>query len=378
MEIHVVRAGESLWSIARRNNTTVDTLARINQLNDPARLTRGMAILVPGESSTPRGSMEVNGYAYPGMTTEVLAQTLPYLSYISPFAYSASATGALNTLDDGPMLAAVSGSATGPLMTVTNLDEVNGGFSSAVAHALFNDAQAREALVGNVIALAQSKGYFGVNFDFEYVYSYDREAYNEFLRYASERLHAQGLFMTTAVAPKSSDDQQGLLYAAHDYAAHGQYADRVIIMTYEWGYTYGQPQAVSPVNKMRTVLDYAVTRIPAGKILMGFSNYGYSWRIPWRQGEAAQAISNAAAVNLAVSTGSEVRFDEQAAAPYFFYTDAAGQQHEVWFEDARSVRARLRLVNEYGLAGISIWTINRLNRGMLALINAEASVEKPL
>lgn len=377
MEIHVVRAGESLWSIARRNNTTVEALARINQLNDPARLTQGMAILVPGESSTPRGSMEVNGYAYPGIPTEVLAQTLPYLSYISPFAYSASETGALSTLDDGPMLAAVSGSAVGPLMTVTNLDEMNGGFSSAVAHALFNDTQARETLLENVSTLVRAKGYFGVNFDFEYVFSYDREAYNEFLRTASERLHAQGLFMTTAVAPKNSDDQQGLLYAAHDYAAHGQYADRVILMTYEWGYTYGQPQAVSPVNKMRTVLEYALTRIPAGKILMGFSNYGYSWRIPWRQGEAAQALSNAAAQNLAVSTGSEVRFDEQAAAPYFYYTDAAGRQHEVWFEDARSVRARLRLVNEYGLAGISIWTINRLNRVLLELINAEASVEKP-
>lgn len=378
MEIHVVRTGESLWSIARRHNTTVQELARINQLNDPARLTQGMAILVPGESSMPRNSMEVNGYAYPGIATEVLTQTLPYLSYISPFAYSASASGALSALNDGPMLAAVSGSATAALMTVTNLDEVNGGFSSAVAHALFYDAQAREALLENLIALMHAKGYFGANFDFEYVYPYDREAYNAFLRYASDRLHEQGFFVTTAVAPKSSDDQQGLLYAAHDYAAHGEAADRVIIMTYEWGYTYGQPQAVSPVNKMRTVLEYALGRIPAGKILMGFSNYGYNWRIPWRQGEAAQAISNATAMNLAVSTGSEVRFDEQAAAPYFFYTDAAGQQHEVWFEDARSVRARLRLVNEYGLAGISIWTINRLNRVLLELINAEASVEKPL
>ena len=54
-----------------------------------------------------------------------------------------------------------------------------------------------------------------------------------------------------------------------------------------------------------------------------------------------------------------IRYDTKSQAPYFRYTDDAGMQHVVWFDDPRSIRARLRLVNEYGLGGVSYWTINR-------------------
>ena len=33
----------------------------------------------------------------------------------------------------------------------------------------------------------------------------------------------------------------------------------------------------------------------------------------------------------------------------------------MWFDDARSIQARLRLVDEYGLGGVSYWTINSFN-----------------
>lgn len=147
-------------------------------------------------------------------------------------------------------------------------------------------------------------------------------------------------------------------------------------MTYEWGYTYSAPRAVSPVNEMRRVLSYAVTKMPPSKILLGFSNYGYNWLLPWKQGQAAQVISNAAAASLAASVFAQIRFDEAAQAPFFNYTDPAGRRHEVWFEDARSVRARLALVREFGLAGISIWTVNMRNRAGLAVLESEFSSEK--
>lgn len=145
---------------------------------------------------------------------------------------------------------------------------------------------------------------------------------------------------------------------------------------YEWGYTYGAPQAVSPVDRIRRVLDYAVTAMPAGKILMGFSNYAYDWTLPWKQGTAARVLSNAAAQELAASRWAEIRYDKTAEAPYFHYTDTSNRRHVVWFEDARSIRARLRLVGEYGLGGISLWTADRLWRPIYALLESMYSVEK--
>ena len=377
MEIYIVRPGDSLWSIASRYGTSARQLANLNQLNDPSRIVPKLAILVPSANETYRPAIEVNGYAYPNISQSVLQETLPYLSYLCPFSYHMTAAGELIPISDSAMVEAARANSVAPLLTITNLGE-SGGFSGDIAHAVFTDQQVQDRIFENMLAVLRQKPYYGVNFNIEYVYPYDRDSYSQFLRRASETLHAIGYFVSTAIAPKESDTQEGILYTAHDYAAHGEYADRVIIMTYEWGYTYSAPQAVSPVNRIRRVLEYAVTKIPAGKILMGFSNYGYSWKLPWRQGDAAKVISNSAAMNLAVSVGADIKFDQNAQAPFFTYTDSAGQRHIVWFEDVRSVQARLQLVAEFGLAGISYWTINQLFRPGLAVLQSMYSVEKLL
>ena len=374
MSIFVVRKGDSLYQIARRYGLTAERLAYINQLNEPSRLSIGQALVIPDDAS-PTEEIEVNGYAYPNISQATLNETLPYLTYFCPFSNRADTEGNIIPLSDKGLIGAAYARNAAPLLTVTNIG-ANGGFSGDITHAIFNDEAVQNRFFENLQRLLREKGYYGVNFNFEYIYPYDRLSYNNFLRRAEGILHPQGWFLSTAIAPKNSDEQQGLLYSAIDYAAHGQYCDRVVIMTYEWGYTYSSPRAVSPVNLMRRVLDYAVTTMPAGKILLGFSNYGYNWTLPHKQGNAAAVISNAAATNLANSVFAEIKFDNTAQAPYFNYTAPDGVRHEVWFEDARSVKARLKLVSDYNLAGISYWTVNPLFRGGLEMLNQTYGTEK--
>lgn len=118
--------------------------------------------------------------------------------------------------------------------------------------------------------------------------------------------------------------------------------------------------AVAPLPKVREVLDYAVTEIPPSKIFLGIPNYGYDWPLPFVQGTTkAQSISNQRAIELAVQYGVPISYDTEAQAPHFQYTDAAGTVHEVWFEDARSLEAKLRLIAERGLQGAGFWNIMR-------------------
>ncbi len=377
MDIYIVKPGDTLYGIARRTGTTADHLAYLNQLNDPSRLVPNMALLVPGPERTNRQEILVNAYAYPGISDATLNETLPYLSFLCPFSSRLTLDGELVTIDDGRLVEAALAQNVAPFLTVTNLSE-SGGFSSDIAHAVFTDQAVQDAAVENIFAALSRRRYAGVNLNIEYVYPFDRESYNQFLRRLSGLLHERGWYLTTAIAPKESADQEGLLYTAHDYAAHGRWADWVVLMTYEWGYTYSAPQAVSPVNRIRRVLDYAVTQMPVGSILLGLSNYGYRWRLPWRQGDAATVISNAAAQNLAVSVGAELRYDSTAQAPWFTYTDASGQRSAVWYEDVRSVQARLDLVKEYNLAGVSWWTVNQLFRAGLRLQEDNFSAVKTL
>ena len=148
------------------------------------------------------------------------------------------------------------------LMVITNILE-GGSFDSDLASAILNSEQAVSAVLDNVVQTIQSKNYTGLDIDFEYIYPSDREAYNRFVQRAVDRLHPLGYTVTTALAPKISADQRGLLYEAHDYAFHGATVDHIILMTYEWGYTYSPPRAVAPVNLVEEVLQYAVTEIPS-------------------------------------------------------------------------------------------------------------------
>lgn len=120
--------------------------------------------------------------------------------------------------------------------------------------------------------------------------------------------------------------------------------------------------AVAPINKVSQVLDYAITEIAPEKINMGIPNYGYDWPLPYERGVArARTIGNVEAVQLAIQYGSEIFFDETAQSPYFRYVQN-GIEHEVWFEDPRSIQAKMELVYEYGLRGISYWQIMQLFR----------------
>lgn len=71
MKIYIVRRGDSLYSIARKFGASADDIAYINQLSDPSRLSVGQALVIP-DMQSPKAEIEVNGYAYPNISSEQL------------------------------------------------------------------------------------------------------------------------------------------------------------------------------------------------------------------------------------------------------------------------------------------------------------------
>ena len=117
--------------------------------------------------------------------------------------------------------------------------------------------------------------------------------------------------------------------------------------------------AVAPINKVREVVEYAVTEIPTEKIDLGIPNYGYDWTLPFVQGVSkARTISNVEAVQLAIENDAAIQFDHEKD----------GVQHEVWFEDVRSMKEKFRLITDYNLRGMGYWQIMRLFRANWLLL----------
>lgn len=353
---YILDEGQTLFSISQEYGVPLDELIKANPGLNPLNLRPGDTVMIPVARLEKRRPILVNGYAYPSINTNSLNCVLPFLTFLSPFSYKLTPTAELVSPDDSDLIFRAQRSAVMPIMVVTNIfDE---GFSTEVLSVILASEELQERLIGNILSELTGKNYYGVNMDIEYIAPDDRERYNAFLERLTERLHNEGFVVMSALAPKISADQPGVLYEAHDYAEQGRIADYIIIMTYEWGYTYGPPLAVSPINEVRRVLDYAVTEIPPEKILMGMPNYGYDWTLPFMRGTPAQSVSLTQAVDLALRYGVEIQFDEQAQTPYFYYTDN-GTQHVVWFDDPRSIDAKLQLIDDYRLAGASWWTVNR-------------------
>lgn len=352
---HIVLPGESLWSIAQLYQSSVTAIVQANHIPDPASLDPGQSLLIPS-GTLPH--LEVNGYLTDLGTLghEILREANPFLTYLSPFSYQVQPNGSLRSIPDQQVVNLAASAGVFPLMVITNLTD--NGFDSVLAHAVLTTPSLQNSLLDNILFLMRSKGYRGLNVDFEYVFPEDRQAYNRFLEYLATHLHAQNYLLSTALAPKLKADQPGLLYEAHDYHAQGQVVDFTILMTYEWGWAGGPPLALSPLNMIERVLDYAVTAIPHDKILMGIMLNGRDWTLPFREGGPyAKTFSPQEAVSRSIRYGATIHYDLPSQSPYYHYYDAQGRKHEVWFEDPRSLQAKFDTALQYHLRGISYWTL---------------------
>lgn len=379
MEIYVVKAGDNVNAIAASYGIEANTIIYDNQLIDPYELAVGQALFIGTGQRNPDVTISVSGYAYPFINRWVLEQTLPFLSELPVFSYGFTYEGELipPQWDDQWMIKLALESGTQPILTLTPFGP-DGQFNNMLISSVVNNQEYSQRLIQNLLMLMGEKGYQGVDIDFEFIFSEDRDAFTAFVGQVADSMRANGYHTSVALAPKTSADQQGLLYEGKDYPAIGAVADHVLLMTYEWGYTYGPPMAVAPINQVRRVVSYAVTEIPPEKIDLGIPNYGYDWKLPFERGVTkAVTLGNVEAVRLAVERGAEIYFDGLAMSPFFNYTDQAdGSLHEVWFEDVRSLQAKFDLIKEYGLRGCGYWTVMQWFRANWLLLAENFYVRK--
>lgn len=361
MEIYVVKSGDTVDSIAENLGVPVEAVIYNNQLFAPYRLAIGQALLVPaqdGQTSSQMRTVHSGGYAYPYIDPDILDQTLPWLTSLYVFSYGFNTDGMILPPypDDSFMITMAKENGTKPVLTLTPRD-ANNAFNNMLIHEVINNAQTVRTLIDNLVDAVLEKGFQGVDLDFEYILPQDRLPYVNFVEQVTQAIHAIGYEVSVALAPKTSANQRGVLYEGKDYPGLGAAADSVLLMTYEWGYTFGPPMAVAPINQVRQVVEYAISVIPPEKINLGIPNYGYDWTLPFVQGSSrADAISLQKAVTLAIDNDVPIEFDPVAMSPYFRYTKDR-KEHEVWFEDVRSIREKFNLISEYDLRGAVYWQI---------------------
>lgn len=360
MLIYTVKSGDTIDSISRAYQVPVSSIIFNNQLVYPYRLAIGQALLLSYEGSAERRTVTTSGYAYPFINQNVLRQSLPYMTSLYLFSYGFTAEGYLVPpyLDDSFLIQLSLDYQVRPTLTLTPID-AGGNFNNNLITALVHNPSAIRHLISELRLQITVRGFQGVDIDFEYILPEDRIAFANFVYEVRLAVNELGFPVSVALAPKTSDDQPGLLYEGKDYSLLGAAADSVLLMTYEWGYTFSEPRAVAPLPNVRRVVEYGLTRIPAFKIDLGIPNYGYDWPLPYESGVTkATSIGNLEAVQIAIENNAEIQFDTAAMTPWFTY-ERDGIRHEVWFEDVRSYQAKFALINEYQLRGAGFWQLMR-------------------
>jgi spore germination protein YaaH len=135
-----------------------------------------------------------------------------------------------------------------------------------------------------ILAEVFINNYDGIDLDYESTSLTDKSQYFLFLSRLSEMLHQQNKKLIVTVLAKWGDD---IVYPSlpetrqvQDWALIGPLADEVRIMAYDYTYSRSYyPGPIAPTGWIQDVLEYALTKLPAKKIILGIHLYSYEWSI---------------------------------------------------------------------------------------------------
>ncbi|WP_313129625.1 LysM peptidoglycan-binding domain-containing protein [Anaerocolumna sp.] len=373
---HTVQEGDTLESIAEMYHVPLMQILRNNPyLSNRGRLYPGETITITNDTNK-IGTISVGGYVYSYVNRDILRKTLPFLTFLTVFDYRVDANGNLNDLDDQDIVNMAKEYGVFPMMLVSTLSEYGVG-SEETAFAILNNPDIQDRMIDNIVATIKAKGYYGLNQYFQYIFPETKNLIQEFIIKMSTRLKSEGLRYTITVTPRVNIERTEITYETIDYSVISEYVDAILLLSYDWGYSYGPPASATPINIVSEIINQIIKIVPSNKLVVGMPVIGYDWELPYIPGHTvANAITFDMAIQIAVDNGVPIQYNEIAAAPYFFYYNVDDTLHNVWFKDARSIERITGLIPEYGLQGVSVWNNMYFFAQMWLVINNLYDIEK--
>jgi MYXO-CTERM domain-containing protein len=246
-------------------------------------------------------------------------------------------------------------------------------FDGAGIAALCNSPTARANGIKNMIDEMEAGGADGISIDFEFVPGSAREGFVAFVSELRAALTERGHPMAgISIAGPTTDWSGGL-----DMPALMAKADSYFFMGYGYfwgGSTYAGPTGMLRVSKewasktqlssTRTIAEFSA-KLPAEdrkKLLWGVPYYGREWTTE-SNALGSKVVENVSAVTYSQAKAdlagqfAEPLWDEGTKTPWYRWQEG-GTWHQVYFDDAKSLKAKYELALAQGLGGVGIWALN--------------------
>lgn len=366
---YIVQPGDTLYSIARLFDMTTGRLRALNpEVAETDMIDVGQILRIP-QAAAVRPTIEINGYIYPIYDPSQWSTIFPYLTYLSIFGHELRSGGMLTLSENEPLILAARTAGVAPLLVVTNA--IEGVYSGELLHEILSNPQAQQALISNIISIAQTYGYYGVNFGFEYIFPEDYASYAVFLESAANQLHSFGLIIVASIRLVVVLEEPAVLPAS--LSLYSRILDRLIL-------TPGGlicADVVNPIDAVQQGLDYITQYISGPKILIGMPACCYQWQVPYPQDGQYRVLSADEADAIIRDAVASPEIDPQTQMPFFRIMEDGRVTHVLMCESACSLMI-MTLVGLYNLGGISFRPLNIFNPGKYQVININNDIRRAL
>nr|WP_281285234.1 glycosyl hydrolase family 18 protein [Psychrobacillus soli] len=350
--IYIVQPGDSLYTISQMSFVSIEKIRLFNGLHSDV-LMIGTRLYLPPRTKYSAENLSYITPSTPDRNTRLIERYAPINTFLGIFEYHVLEDGSLSTLDDQQMIQTARENRVAPLVVITNLSST--GFDPELTKQVLGSTEIRNRVINNIYQLVKNKNYAGVNIDFEQVPEELRDLYTGFLHTLRARLSPEGYYTSVAVPPKTNDNIPWL--RGYDYGGIGASVDFVFLMAYDFHEASSPPGPVAPITEVRKTIQFALQHMNRNKIILGVPRYGYDWTMDNGNAVSARAVSVDEAVENAMAAQVPISYSTEYQQPFYQYWDINGQRHIVWYEDSRARAEKLELVVEYRLKGAGEWQL---------------------
>ena len=240
---------------------------------------------------------------------------------------------------------------------ITNLPEFQGAsWDSERVENVISDSEIRNDHIENIIKKINELDFDGIIIDYESVRIDAKENFSIFIRELYIELHENGKELAVVLHPRSGNRIRGEENGwFQDWKVLSEYSDHLQIMAYGEHYDEGEAGPIASLPWVEKIITYAKSlNIPGNKLFLGIPLYGYDWNKD--DDSAAEGLTYADVKSIQDEYDVEEKWNDGAKSPYFFYKDGS-EDHEVWFENAESVKAKISEAITAQIGGISFWRL---------------------